>query len=61
MNLATVGIAVRTREAAARLEVDADIEPLLLSIEGGRRDEPRRGDAEGKLEEVIVAHERNQG
>ena len=52
-----VGVAVRTGEARAALEVDADVEPLLRRIEVGRRNEPRRGDAEGELEEVVVTHD----
>ena len=31
-------------------------EPLLRRVEIGRRHEPGRGDAEGKLEQVVVAH-----
>ena len=50
------GLALRAIEARAGLEVELDIEALVGSVEVGRRDEPRRGDAEGELEEVIVAH-----
>ncbi len=53
---ATVGVAVWAGEARAGFEVDADIEALLAAVEDGRCHEPGRGDAEGKLEEVVVAH-----
>lgn len=49
-------LAVGAREPAARLEVDLDVEPLLRRVEVGGGHEPRRVDAEGKLEELGVAH-----
>ena len=53
---ASGGLALRTREARSRLEVELDVEALLVEIEVGGRDEPRRLDAERKLKQVSVAH-----
>ena len=53
---APCGLALGAVEAGAGLEVESDVEALVGSVEVGRGDEPRRGDAEGELEEVIVAH-----
>ena len=53
---ASGGLALRAVEAGAGLEVELDVEALVGGVEVGRGDEPRRGDAEGELKEVIVAH-----
>ena len=53
---ASARVALRAIEAAASLEVELDIEAPLGGVERGGRDEPRRRDAEGKLEKVSVAH-----
>jgi hypothetical protein len=44
----TVGAAVRTGGARAAMEIHADVELILHRIEIGRRNEPRRGDAESE-------------
>ena len=52
-----VGLAaLGTREAAAGLEVDLDVEPLPLGVEVGRRHHPRRHQAECELEQIDIAH-----
>jgi hypothetical protein len=53
---ASGGLALRAIEAGAGLEVEPDVEAFVGSVEVGRRDEPRRGDAKGELKEVVVAH-----
>ena len=53
---ASGGFALGAVEAGAGLEVELDVETLVGSVEVGGGDEPRRRDAEGELEEVIVAH-----
>ena len=53
---AAARLALRAVEAAACLEVECDVETPLGGIERGRGDEPRRRDAESKLEKVGVAH-----
>jgi hypothetical protein len=50
------GLAVRTRKAPACFEVDLDVEALSCGVEVGGGDEPRRVDAEGKLEELGIEH-----
>ena len=53
---ASGGLALRTLEARSRLEVELDVEALLVEVEVGGRDKPRRLDAERELQEVSVAH-----
>src|SRR4029453_938665 len=48
--------AIRTREAAASLEIDLDVEPLLLGVEVGRRHHPRWHQAECELEQIDITH-----
>jgi hypothetical protein len=45
-----------TREAAAGLEIDLDIKPLLLGVEVGRDHHPRRYEAKRQLEQIDIAH-----
>ena len=55
------GLAFGAGKARARFEVDLDVEPLVLRVEVGSRDEPRRVDVECKLEKLRIAHRRHQG
>jgi len=43
-------------KAAAGLEVDLDVEPLLVGVEFGVRHHPRRHQAESELEQIDIAH-----
>ena len=53
---ASGNLALGAVEARARIEVERDIEPLVIEIEVGGGNKPRRLDAERKLQEVSVAH-----
>jgi hypothetical protein len=52
------GGAMRTGEAAAGGEVDLDVEPLCRGIEVAAGHAPGRGQAQGQLQQVGVAHRR---
>ena len=43
-------------KAAAGLEVDLDVEPLVLGVELGVRHHPGRHQPESELEQIDVAH-----
>ena len=55
------GLALGTIEPAAGLEVERDVEALVVEIEVGGGDEPRRLDAERELQKMSVAHVGHQG
>jgi hypothetical protein len=61
MDGATVGLALGTDKAAAGREVELDVEALASRVERTGGDEPRRGDAEGQLKEIVVAHAGTSG
>ena len=48
----------RTWQSAARREIDADFQPLLVRLERRRLDQPRRHQAQRHLEEIGVFHAR---
>ena len=52
------GAAGRAGEAAARREVDRDVEPLCRGVEVAAGDRPRRRQAQRQLQQVGVAHRR---
>ena len=56
MHRAVGRAAVRAGEAAAPGEVDLDIEPTLLGIEGAGLHHPRRDQPERQLHQIGVAH-----
>lgn len=50
------GATVRTGEAAARREVDVDVEPVCLGVEVAAGYRPRRRQAQCQLQQVRIAH-----
>ena len=58
VHLATLRRALRACERGAPLEVDAQLKPTLIGIEGGLHDTPRRHEPERLLKEIDIAHPR---